>query len=99
MLIPAKQLCDLCRAELVPHQPHARLSYPLDGRERETFRRSIEIPESLLGIATVLLPDCYVFDFCVGCVDGFMPMLAELKAQAIEGLIRERRKRAEASRG
>lgn len=99
MHIPAKQLCDLCRAELDPTTPHARLSYPLDARERQTVLNAFKVPESLLGLATIVMPEAYVFDFCVGCVDGFMPMLADLKAQQIELLIHQRRTRAEEARG
>lgn len=96
MNIPAKTICDLCQNEIDPGKPHPRLSYPLDAGERERYARSCtaSLPKSILDIAVVVTPDLYVFDLCLGCVEGILPMLADLKRAAIDRLIQERSRRA-----
>jgi hypothetical protein len=101
MRIPEKRLCDLCKAELTG--PHVTMAYPLDRTDRE--RIAAHAPPTIrhtgfLGLVVgVEIPDNWRFEFCRGCVDGFLPMLAELKTSAIQQVLDERQRRAEAPIG
>lgn len=95
MRIPEKRLCDLCRLELTG--PHVRMAYPLDDADRALIQAHIPAPPpTLLHLMFMTAsPDSWSFEFCRGCAEGFMPMLADLKTQAIKGWLEERARRAE----
>ena len=97
MIVPGKRLCDLCSNEIPSGVAHARLSYPLQPHDRELLWPARETPiGSILGDlnALGLQPAEYMFEFCRACVDGVLPMLAELKSSYIRRLVEERRRRA-----
>jgi len=99
MRIPEKRFCDLCKVELTG--PHVRMAYPLDQADRDRILKEIPPPpKSIFGfMVAVTAPDSWSFEFCRGCVDGFLPMLSELKSTVIQQLLEERRRRAEAPIG
>lgn len=93
MRIPEKRLCDLCRVELT--KPHVRMVYPLDAADVTLLETRLPKPPSLFGLTFSVTPEGWTFEFCTGCAEGFMPMLAELKTQAITTWLDERARRAE----
>lgn len=94
MRIPEKRVCDLCRVELT--KPHVRMVYPLDDADRKLIEPQLPPPaRSMFGLLYSVAPEGWSFEFCCGCAEGFMPMLAELKTQAIKTWLEERAKRAE----
>ena len=94
MRIPEKRLCDLCKNELVG--PHILMTYPLDQADHALIAPQLPpVPKSMFGLMVTLTPDSWRFEFCRGCAEGFMPMLAELKTQAIKSWLEERARRAE----
>lgn len=99
MRIPEKRVCDLCRADLT--QPHVRMIYPLDAADLKLIEAQIPAPpkHSLFGFIVAVQPEGWTFEFCCGCAEGFMPMLADLKTQAITTWLAERAKRAETPMG
>lgn len=50
---------------------------------------------TMLGLMFSIQPEWWTFEFCCGCAEGFMPMLADLKTQAIRTWLDERARRAE----
>lgn len=96
MHIPEKRVCDLCQSELTG--PYVVMSYPLDQVDREPLLTALraDLPESfrLLGSLVDPTPKSWRFDFCRGCADGFMPMLADLKTAAVRRWVAEREQRA-----
>jgi hypothetical protein len=95
MRIPGKSVCDLCRADLTA--PHVRMAYPLDAAVVKLLEAHVQFPSlpNLFGALAKITPDAWSFEFCTGCAEGFMPMLAELKTQAIKTWLAERARRAE----
>lgn len=101
MQIPEKRVCDLCKAE-VTGAAYVAMSYPLDEADRARVRDSLKAtpnPYVIIGLTFDAVPNSWRFDFCRGCADGFMPMLADLKTQAIAAWLTERQRRAEAPVG
>lgn len=98
MHIPEKQVCDLCKAELTG--PSTVMTYPLDETDRATIRGLMLPPSApnalILGRLFDVAPHSWHFDFCRGCVDGLIPMLAELKTQAIAAWRDQHQRRIEA---
>jgi len=96
--IPEKRLCDLCKQEIDLSRPFPTLHYPLDSRDLELITPKREAPRGdVFGLSTMLwgsTPNSYQFELCRGCVDGFLPMLSELKTDYIKRLVAEREKRA-----
>lgn len=98
MRIPEKRLCDLCKGEL--SGPHIVMSYPLDQVDKAAIEQQFPPPPkgNFFSFMTVT-PDSWRFEFCRGCSEGFMPMLAELKTQAVTTWLDERKRRSEAPIG
>lgn len=97
MRIPSKRLCDLCHAELT-RQTRVAMTYPLDAEDTRRVRtaRATTPPPSLFGLAIErAVPALYEFEFCLGCVEGLLPMLGELKRQRIKEILEERNRRVE----
>jgi hypothetical protein len=101
MHIPDKRVCDLCRSELTG--PYVVMSYPLDEADRaplvEAMRADLPEPLRMFERLIDVTPKSWRFDFCRGCADGFMPMLAELKTAAVKAWLAERAKKAAAPIG
>lgn len=99
MRIPEKRLCDLCKAELIGL--HVKMVYPLSPADRKLIEPVLPsgFNNTLLGIMVATTPNSWSFEFCTGCVDGFLPMLADLKTAAIQGFLEERQRRATAPIG
>lgn len=101
MHIPEKRLCDLCQNELTA--PYVAMSYPLDQTDRESLigpmKADMPEPFRILGGMIDVTPKSWRFDFCRGCADGFMPMLAELKTAAVTRWLADREKKAAAPIG
>src|SRR5437763_3075256 len=101
MHIPEKRECDLCHTELTG--PYVVMSYPLDQADREPLAaqlsKAMPGPMAILAGMFDATPKSWRFDFCRGCADGFMPMLAELKTQAVKTWLAERQRRTEAPVG
>jgi hypothetical protein len=97
--IPEKHVCDLCRVELT--KPSVRMVYPLDAEDLKLLEAQLPRPNvySPLSLLLNVTPTGWTFDFCCGCAEGFMPMLADLKTQAITTWLAERARRAEAPIG
>lgn len=96
MRIPEKLLCDLCKTELDPSKVHARLQYPLDEQDRALVANSLPCQHTgILAVFVPQIPNAWVFEFCQGCVDGFMPMLSDLKAECIKRMLDDHRVRSE----
>ena len=94
MRIPEKRVCDLCRVDLGT-KPFVRMVYPLDAVDIQAIQASMPpAPPSLFGLTFTVQPEGWTFDFCTGCAEGFMPMLADLKTQAIRTWLDERARRA-----
>lgn len=97
MHIPEKRVCDLCRNDLTG--AYIVMSFPLDAVDRQALSAQVEaqMPEPFRILRGMFdpTPKSWRFDFCRGCADGFMPMLADLKAQAIKTWLAEQEKRAE----
>jgi hypothetical protein len=96
--IPEKRLCDLCKQELDLTRPFPTLHYPLDRQDLDLIAPKREAQRGeIFGLSVMrldLTPSIYQFDLCRGCVDGFLPMIAELKTDYIKRLVAEREKRA-----
>jgi hypothetical protein len=79
------------------------MSYPLDQVDRDALAK--ELSGSMPGPIAIfagmfdMAPKTWRFDFCRGCADGFMPMLAELKTQAVKTWLAERQRKTEAPVG
>jgi hypothetical protein len=71
--------------------------YPLDAADVTLIEASLPRPraESPFTLLFNVTPTAWTFDFCCGCAEGFMPMLADLKTQAIKMWLAERARRAE----
>jgi len=99
MQIPAKRVCDLCQSELTG--AFVIMSYPLDTADREplaaAFQASMPEPFRMLGQLMDATPSSWRFDFCRGCADGFMPMLADLKTAAVKRWLAEQARETETS--
>jgi hypothetical protein len=93
MHIPDKRVCDLCRSELTG--PYVVMSYPLVEAMRADLPEPLRMFERMIDVT----PKSWRFDFCRGCADGFMPMLAELKTAAVKAWLAEREKKAAAPIG
>lgn len=99
MRIPEKRLCDLCKLDIVG--PYVRMAYPLNAADRARVEQQLPKPPStgLFGFTVQWSLDAWRFEFCLGCAEGFMPMLAELKTQAIAAWLAEQQRKAEAPMG
>lgn len=93
MRIPEQRLCDLCRAPLTAR--HVRIAYPLDAADVASLNASLPQPPGMFREMFSVTPVAWNFEFCTGCAEGFMPMLAELKTQAIKAWLADRARRAE----
>jgi hypothetical protein len=95
--IPEKRLCDLCKNEIDLTRAYPTLTYPLDLADFELLMAPGTEPrrEILMGLTRAVpgQATCYQFDLCRGCVDGFLPMLADLKTEFIRRFIEERERR------
>lgn len=98
-----KVSCDLCKSTIDVSKPWPQMMYPFSEAERERLAAAVceRYPSpfgNIINIVRSLPPVKYhKFDFCLGCVDGFMPMLEELRALAyrtqldsLEGKVKER---------
>jgi hypothetical protein len=71
------------------------MMYPFGEEQRDRMARALagryELPfGNILGIVRQLPPVNYHrFDFCQGCVDGFIPMLDELREIAYKAQLAE----------
>lgn len=80
-----KTTCDLCSITINTREPWPQMWYPFAATEQEKLAQAIieRYPSpfgNVIGIVRALPPVKYhKFDFCQGCVDGFMPMLEELR--------------------
>ena len=90
MRVPAETLCDLCQGELTA--PAVELHYPLDLADQAFISSSVREQVQQLDalnrlLLDVALPRTYRFDICRGCIDGLLPMLADLKTTGIRALV------------
>jgi hypothetical protein len=94
MMLPGKRLCDLCKNEIPAHVRYLSMSYPLDRNDHQLLEPAAATADRDvfpgLRILTFVKPEVFVFEFCRACVDGILPMLAELKTEAIKRLVNER---------
>ncbi len=80
--------CDLCKQKIETQEPWPQMWYPFAAAESERLAQAIieRYPSpfgNVIGIVRAMPPVKYhKFDFCLGCVDGFMPMLEELRRVA-----------------
>lgn len=94
MIIPQKRLCDLCKNEIPSTDRHSTMSYPLDHHDIELLAPKVDgtgrevFPG--LRLVTFAKPETFLFEFCRGCVDGILPMLAELKTEKIKTFVDDR---------
>ena len=100
-VIPARRQCDLCKNDIPVATPCARLTYPLESSE---LARLIDGAQHAAATARLLtggiihVPQAYLFDICLGCTDGVLPMLADLKAQFLAEHLRRRELAAHVAR-
>jgi hypothetical protein len=90
-----KVTCDLCKSVIDVTKPWPQMVYPFADSERERLAKAIcdRYPApfgNIIGIVRSIPPVKYhKLDFCQGCVDGFMPMLEELRGIAYQAQLHE----------
>jgi hypothetical protein len=105
MIEPGKRICDLCGEPIPEGRKHPLLFYPFTETEMEELARKFSelVPQGaaqmLGGIIPIAVPSHHRFEFCKGCVDGFMPMATELKSAAYERLLVRMERRVRATDG
>ena len=105
---PGKRVCDLCQQTELPSSddfeglPPAFIMLPIPEEERFELAQAISemIPPPLRQIAPVIqtLPTHYRLEFCMGCVDGFMPMIEELRKKGWATVIQQAQRRVARAR-
>lgn len=97
-IIKKKTICDLCEQPIDTTTLWVRMAYPFN--DEMQARLSVEFAEMLpppigriLGPGYLPTPTYHIFDFCQGCVDGFMPMLEELRRKAFAHTVQQMRER------
>lgn len=83
-----RTICDLCKQPINTDEPWPRLLFPFNADERERMAQALAarfpLPVgNMLGITRNIPPIKYHwFDFCAGCLEGFLPMLDEFRRLA-----------------
>lgn len=88
----AQVTCDLCNQTIDTTKPFAQLLYPFTWKQRqELAAATLDMVAAFVGDTVRQLgpgfmpaPRYHRFDFCKGCVDGFLPMMDDLKKAAFE---------------
>lgn len=97
-----KIYCDLCEAELSEDTAFPMMFYPFSPEEISSLMEEFSklVPNEGIGsvlagpLVTIATPRGHRFEFCQGCVDGFMPMLEELKQKAFRAVLNRMQRRA-----
>lgn len=96
---PGKLECDLCRNEIPRGIKHSTITIPLSKSDRamvaeEMRKHAPPAPtHNIFGSPLdpmAMAPEAWSFEICVGCVDGLMPMLRELKTTQIKHILDDR---------
>jgi hypothetical protein len=96
---PGTTDCDLCRNEIPRGIRHATVSVPLAKGDKalvaEEMRKHGPKPpaHSIFGAMVdpnAMVPEFWQFEVCMGCVDGLMPMLRDLKTKQITHILNDR---------
>lgn len=94
--------CDLCKQKIDHTKPFPQLIYPFTDDEVQKLASALAerlpLPPSVLGLGIIPVERFHKFHFCQGCVDGFMPMLEELKKLAFRAQLDDLEKRSQSKR-
>ena len=93
MIIPSKRFCDLCKNEIAEGQLFCALTYPIDQADRELFAGSKAGRELFPNIRQLLQFNANAavsLEICRPCIDAILPMVSELKTDAIRRMVADR---------
>jgi hypothetical protein len=102
---PGRRFCDFCEQPIVDDN-YPMLMLPLTPEQLQTIATAANnlVQETAEGqtvvkifgnVSPMMLPTHYRFEFCNGCVDGFLPMMEKLRQQAVATIIRRMQRRSE----